>query len=129
MAGMNGYGSDPSTGSRFRPDGEGGIVSIRLGNRMLRDIPDADRLLTIHCAEGGSRQQPRLVAVVTRDLELQGMNTPRANAVSGALFVPCRCPRKGHEIDLGKAVETVERLRYRTRKARRVEVVRLAPGL
>ncbi|HEV7627428.1 MAG TPA: hypothetical protein VGO89_13105, partial [Streptomyces sp.] len=78
---------------------------------------------------GGSWQQPHLVAVVTHDLQLHGMNTSRANAGSGAIFVPCRCPEKGHEIDLGKTMETAERLRYRTRKARRVEVARLGPRL
>lgn len=129
---MNGYGSDPSTGtgSRSRPHGR--------GNRTVRNIPADDRVLTIHCHRGGSRQQPRLVAVVARGEDgkhqLVVMNSPhlvtlpRAGAGRGVARTPCRCPDKGHVIDVGKVMEAADRLQYQPRKARRVDVQRVTQG-
>lgn len=129
---MNGYGSDPSmgTGSRSRPHSR--------GNRTLHDIPAADRVLTIHCHGGGSRQQPRLVAVVARGEDGKHqlvvmnsphlMTTPRAGASRAVARTPCRCPDNGHVIDVGKVMEAAARMQYQPRKARRVDVRRVAPG-
>ena len=65
MSGTGGYGREPETGSRFRPDERGGGVARR-GNRQLREVPMKDRVLEIVCYEGGFRQQPHLVALVAR---------------------------------------------------------------
>jgi hypothetical protein len=118
-------GTHPATGSRIGP-------TIRLGNKQLRDIPAARRLLEIVCAAGGSRKGgPRLVAVVTPDMALHVVGTQDAAADPGRLFAPCRCgadpatPR-GHVLDIGKVFLAADRLRRQPRKARRIEVARVA---
>jgi hypothetical protein len=119
-------GTDPGTGSRVGP-------TIRLGNKQLRGIPAADRLLEIVCRAGGSRKGgPRLVAVVTTRLTLQVLSTPDADAGPGRVFTPCRCGvgqpglQRGHVLDTGKVSSAVERLRHQPRKGRRVDVARVA---
>lgn len=77
-------GTEPSTGSRIGP-------TIRVGNRPVRDISAQERLLEIVCADGGSRQQRRLVAVVTKAMALETVRTPHANVKPGVVYTPCRC--------------------------------------
>lgn len=145
------WGTEPDSGSRIGP-------TIRVGNKLLRDIQAADRLLEIVCPDGGSRRQPRLVAVVTKDMTLEIVNTPLAQAGRGRVYTPCRCAldlaeetdamrerlraqlesvgadlddagpvqSRGHFLDVAKVLAAVERLRYQPRKARRVDVGRVA---
>jgi hypothetical protein len=103
------------------------------GNRMLRDIPERERLLEIDCY-GERRERGRLVAVVTRDRKVIAMrqpsliDSPRAggNPVQWTL---CRCDDGRHPIDVPKALDAADRLQHQPVKARRVDVTRLAPDL
>ena len=143
MSGTGGYGREPETGSRFRPDERGGGVARR-GNRQLREVPMKDRVLEIVCHEGGFRQQPHLVALVARNEGTEQLFTatttpnPRGNRLLGraqrladsdrVVWSACRCARGEHTIDPRKVSEAVEHLRHRPPKARKVDVRRVTPA-
>jgi len=140
VSGIGGYGREPETGSRFRPEERGAGVARR-GNRQLREVPMKDRVLEIVCHEGGFRQQPHLVALVARDEGTEKLFTatttpnPRGNRFVGraqpladsdrVVWSACRCARGEHAIYPRQVSEAVEHLRYRHQKARKVDVRRV----
>lgn len=101
----------------------GGEVHVRPGNKMLRDIPAADRRLEIGCYDGGSRSGgPHLVAIIDTDWRIQARNHPEAHTTPGVLRTLCRCPAGAHDIDLERAREAADRVAHRNRKGRYVDV-------
>jgi hypothetical protein len=115
-----GYGKAPD-GSRIRPDGRGGIFSIRPSNVLLRDIRSADRLLEVFCYAGGSRRG-RLTAVVTRDWQLSVRACVDEDPRPGTTLLQCRCGRAGHRIDHGRLAEVVDLKQHQHPKARHVDI-------
>lgn len=112
-------------GSRIDGSRVDGVIQ-RPGNRETLNIPAAARMLEVTCAAAGSRKGPRLVAVLDWQWRLLVRRTPGAGEIPGQVWTPCRCSATGHRLDSAKVVEVADRLRTRPRKARRVDVARVA---
>lgn len=114
-------------GSRIYPRLDGDAW-VRVGNKMVRDIPAVHRLLEIGCYDGGSRRGGRhLVAVVDTEWQLQARSHPEANSGPGVLRVLCRCRAGFHDLDVTKVTAAADLHRHRHHKGRMVDVRGVAP--